>query len=150
MLYFAYGSNLNWHQMHKERCPGVKYIQSYILKGYKLIFSNRNPNNKFGHANIEKNNKFNVHGCIWHLTKKHEKILDEYEAVNYNPPYYQKEYISWNKKKVLVYIQKIYTKKNPSSSYLHTIVQGYKDCNLNIKHLKKTIQSYNLDYEIQW
>ena len=48
MLYFAYGSNLNWHQMKEERCPGSKYIQSYILKGYKLIFSHRNPNNKYG------------------------------------------------------------------------------------------------------
>ena len=54
MLYFAYGSNLNWHQMKNERCPGSKYIQPYVLKGYKLIFSHRNPNNKYGHANIEK------------------------------------------------------------------------------------------------
>ena len=92
MLYFAYGSNLNWHQMKKERCPGSKYIQPYILKGYKLIFSQRNPNNKYGHANIEKNKNYYVQGAIWQLSKEHEKTLDEYEAVNYNPPYYQKKY----------------------------------------------------------
>ncbi len=150
MLYFAYGSNLNWHQMKKERCPGSKYIQPYILKGYKLIFSQRNPDNKYGHANIEKNKNYSVQGAIWKLSKEHEKTLDEYEAVNYNPPYYYKEYLLWRKKKVLVYIQKIYTKKNPSSSYLHTIIKGYKDCNLNINFLKKTVKNYSVNYNINW
>ena len=150
MLYFAYGSNLNWHQMKKERCPGSKYIQQYILKGYKLIFSQRNPNNKYGHANIEKNKNYSVQGAIWKLSKEHEKTLDEYEAVNYNPPYYYKEYLLWTKKKVLVYNQKIYTKKNPSSSYLHTIIKGYKDCNLNINFLKKTVKNYSVNYNINW
>ena len=150
MLYFAYGSNLNWHQMKKERCPGSKYIQPYILKGYKLIFSQRNPNNKYGHANIEKNKNYSVQGAIWKLSKEHEKTLDEYEAVNYNPPYYYKEYLLWRKKKVLVYIQKIYKKKNPSSSYLHTIIKGYKDCNLNINFLKKTVKNYSVNYNINW
>ena len=150
MLYFAYGSNLNWHQMKKERCPGSKYIQPYILKGYKLIFSQRNPNNKYGHANIEKKKNYSVQGAIWKLSKEHENTLDEYEAVNYNPPYYYKEYLLWRKKKVLVYIQKIYTKKNPSSSYLHTIIKGYKDCNLNINFLKKTVKNYSVNYNINW
>jgi len=45
------------------------------------------------------------------------------------------------KKKVLVYVQKIHTKKKPSSSYLHTIIKGYKDCNLNINALKKQLKS---------
>ena len=150
MLYFAYGSNLNWHQINKVRCSGAKFIQSYTLKGYKLIFSNRNKKNKFGHANIEKNNRFNVPGAIWNLSKKHEKILDEYECVNYNPPYYQKEYLTWNGKKVMVYVQKIYTKKKPSSSYLHTIIQGYKDCSLDLNYLKKRIYNYNINYKITW
>ena len=30
MLYFAYGSNLNWKQMLKERCPGAKFITKYM------------------------------------------------------------------------------------------------------------------------
>ena len=150
MWYFGYGSNLNWHQMKKERCPGSKYIQPYILKGYKLIFSQRNPNNKYGHANIEKNKNSSVQGAIWQLSKEHEKTLDEYEAVNYNPPYYYKEYLLWKKKKVLVYIQKVYTEKKPSSSYLHTIINGYKDCNLNINLLKKTVKNYSVNYTINW
>ena len=150
MLYFAYGSNLNWHQMQKERCPGSKFIKPYILNGYKLIFSHRNPNNKYGHANIEKNKNFKVPGAIWNLSKEHEKTLDEYEAVNYNPPYYQKEYLILKGKKILVYVQKIYTKRKPSYTYLHTIIQGYKDCDLDINYLKKGIANYTLDYNIAW
>ena len=150
MLYFAYGSNLNWHQMKKERCPSTEYVQPYILKGYKLVFSHRNPNNIFGHANIEKNNKFNVPGAIWKLTKEHEKTLDVYESVNHNPSYYQKKYFSLGKKEVLFYIQNVYTKRKPSSYYLHTIIQGYKDCDLDLNYLKKRISNYTLKYTVHW
>ena len=150
MLYFAYGSNLNWHQMMKERCPGSKYIQQYVLKGYKLIFSHRNPNNKYGHANVEKSKNLSVPGAIWNLTKEHEKTLDEYESVNYNPPYYYKEYFYWKGKKVLIYIQNVYTEKKPSSNYLHTIIEGYKDCNLDLNHLKKRILPYKVNYFVSW
>ena len=150
MLYFAYGSNLNWQQMKKERCPGSKYVKPHILKGYKLIFSHRNPNNKYGHANIEKNKNFSVPGAIWNLTKSNEQTLDDYESVNYNPPYYYKEYFIWKGKKVLVYIQKIYTKRKPASSYFHTIIQGYEDCNLDLNYLKKRIKNYTTNYTIHW
>ena len=147
MLYFAYGSNLNWRQMLKERCPGAKFITKYNLYGYKLIFSNYNSKAVFGHANIEKNKKSKVPGAIWNITRKNEKILDVYEGV---PTYYQKEYIKWNKKKVLVYIQNNFIKKKPSSSYLHTIIEGYKNCNLELRHLKKRISFYTVNYKINW
>ena len=38
MLYFAYGSNLNHHQMN-NRCDGAKYIKKHInIFFIKLIF----------------------------------------------------------------------------------------------------------------
>ena len=54
MLYFAYGSNLNHNQMKNIRCFGSKYIKSFFLKDYKLIFSHPNKLNKFGYGNIMK------------------------------------------------------------------------------------------------
>ena len=51
MLYFAYGSNLNHHQMN-NRCDGAKYIKKHILKGYKLCFSHKTNHSVYGHANI--------------------------------------------------------------------------------------------------
>ena len=147
MFYFAYGSNLNWNQMLKDRCPGAKFITKYNLYGYKLIFSNYNSKAVFGHANIEKNKNSKVPGAIWNITRKNEKILDVYEGV---PTYYQKEYIKCNKKKVLVYIQNNFVKKKPSSSYLHTIIEGYKNCDLELRHLKKRISFYTINYKINW
>ena len=37
---------------------GMGLALASIVKGYKLIFSHRNPNNKYRHANIEKNKNF--------------------------------------------------------------------------------------------
>ena len=147
MLYFSYGSNLNWHQMLKIRCPEAKYVTRYNLSGYKLIFSNHDPVRIFGHANIEKKKSSKVPGAIWEINKKNETILDEYEGV---PNYYQKEYIKWKDQKTLIYIQNRFTKKKPSSDYFHTIIQGYKDCNLNLIYLKKVISNYRIKYKINW
>ena len=53
--------------------------------------------------------------------------------------------------KVLVYIQSKYTKKNPHSRYLHTIIKGYKDCNLDMKYpKKKNFYIDSINYNINW
>ena len=147
MLYFAYGSNLNHYQMQK-RCSGSKYIKNYTLKGFKFLFSHKTNHSIYGHANIVKNKKSKVNGALWYITKKDEHELDGYEGVDYN--YYQKEYFTLKRKKVLVYMQKVYYPKKPNSTYLHTIIQGYKDCFLDIKKLKKTISNYQIKYVINW
>ena len=134
MLYFAYGSNLNHHQM-KNRCNDAKFIKKYTLRGFKLCFSHKTNHSIYGHANIIKDKKSKVYGAIWNIKKKDEKELDWYEGVDYN--YYQKEYFRLKGKKVLVYVQKIYYVKKPNSTYLHTIIEGYKDCFLDLKKLKK-------------
>ena len=147
MLYFAYGSNLNWHQMFKIRCPEAKYIRQHNLAGYKLVFSHYDPSRVFGHANIEKKKGLKVPGAIWKITKKNENTLDVYEGY---PIYYQKKYFIYKEQRVLVYIQKKFIKRKPSSEYLHTIIKGYKDCNLDINYLKKRISYYTINYNINW
>ena len=147
MLYFAYGSNLNHHQM-KNRCSGARYIKKHTLKGYKLCFSHKTNHSIYGHANIIKNKKSKVDGALWYINKKDEKELDWYEGVDYN--YYQKKYFTLKGKKVLVYIQKIYYFKKPNSTYLHTIIDGYKDCFLDKTKLKKIVYNYKLNYKVHW
>ena len=153
MYYFAYGSNLN-HQQMRARCKESKYVQTYILKGYQLIFSHHNPGNKYGHANIEKKKNFEVPGAIWKITKNadsnkysDERELDDYEGF---PIYYQKDYINWKGEKALVYIQNKLTKKKPNSDYFHKIIRGYKDCHLDLNYLKRRISFYTIDYDIKW
>ncbi len=146
MLYFAYGSNLNHNQM-KYRCKGSKFLKKFTLTGYKLIFSHCKKSNNYGHANIIKRKGFKVAGCIWKISKKNERCLDIYEDFPY---YYQKKYFSLNRKKVLFYIQNKFFRKKPTSNYLHTIIEGYKDCKMDLIFLKKKVTYYNLKYKIKW
>ena len=130
MLYFAYGSNLNHHQMKNIRCFGSKYLKSFFLKDYKMIFSHPNKLNKFGYANIVKKKASKVAGAIWKITKDHEKILDNYEQF---PNIYQKEHFYLEEKKIMFYIMNKYFIKNPPNSYVETINKGYEDCNIELR-----------------
>ena len=130
MLYFAYGSNLNHNQMKNIRCFGSKYIKSFFLKDYKLIFSHPNKLNKFGYGNIIKKKGSKVAGAIWDITKEHEKILDTYEQF---PNIYKKEYFYLGKKRIMFYIMKEYFIKDPPKSYIDVINEGYKDCNIDLR-----------------
>ena len=132
MLYFAYGSNLNHYQMNNIRCLGSKYLKTIFLKDYKLSFCHPNKLNKFGYANIVKKKGSRVPGAIWKITKKHEKILDSYEGF---PNSYQKEYFYLNGKKIMFYIMNRYFIKQPPKSYINTIKEGYKNCNIDIKYI---------------
>ena len=134
MLYFAYGSNLNHYQMKNIRCIGSKYLKTIFLRDYKLLFCHPNRLNKFGYANIIKKKGSKVAGAIWEITKKHEKTLDRYEEF---PNSYQKKYFYLNGKKIMFYsMNKCFIKK-PPKSYVNTIKEGYKDCNVDAKYSNK-------------
>ena len=130
MLYFAYGSNLNHHQMKNIRCFGSRYLKAFFLKDYKMIFSHPNKLNKFGYANMIKRKGSKVAGAIWEITKLHERILDNYEQF---PNIYQKEHFYLEEKKIMFYIMQKYFVKNPPNSYIDTINKGYEDCNVDLR-----------------
>ena len=130
ILYFAYGSNLNHHQMKNIRCFGSRYLKVFYLKDYKLIFCHPNKLNKFGYGNIIKKRGSKVVGAIWEITKEHEKILDNYEQF---PNIYKKEYFYLSGKKVMFYTMDKYFIKDPPKSYIDTINKGYKDCNIDLR-----------------
>ena len=138
MLYFAYGSNLNHYQMKNIRCFGSKYLRNYFLKNYKLSFCHPNKLNKFGYANIIKKKGSFVAGAIWKITKEHEKILDVYEGF---PDTYQKKYFYLDGKKIMFYFMSKYFFKSPPVSYIYTIDEGYKNCEIDQKYLNKAINS---------
>ena len=134
MLYFAYGSNLNHHQMKNIRCLGSKYLKTIFLKNYKLTFCHPNKSNKYGYANVVKKKGSQVPWAIWEITKKHEKLLDNYEEF---PKSYQKKYFYLNGKKIMFYIMNNFFIKKPPKSYINTIKEGYKNCNIDIKYINK-------------
>ena len=74
--YFAYGSNMNHHQM-ADRCPKAKPVFAGFLSNYRPVMRN--------HADIEEAEEERVCGVVWSVTDDCLKRLDVYEAV---PSYY--------------------------------------------------------------
>ena len=116
--------------MKNIRCIGSKYLKSFLLKDYKLIFCHPNKLNKFGYANVIKKKGSKVTGAIWEITKEHEKILDNYEQF---PNIYQKEYFYLGEKKTMFYTMSKYFFKDPPNSYIDVINKGYEDCNIDLR-----------------
>ena len=133
MLYFAYGSNLNLFQM-KRRCKDSVFIKKYELKGYRLNFRS-----KYRAADIEQSKNSLVPGALFEISKSDEKKLDVYEDF---PILYKKMYFKYYNKKVMTYIMSKKSQfKYPNEKYLNVIKQGYKDCKLDTKFLKKALSS---------
>jgi gamma-glutamylcyclotransferase (GGCT)/AIG2-like uncharacterized protein YtfP len=128
MLYFAYGSNLNHFQM-KRRCKDSIFLKGFNLKNFKLTFRS-----KYRAADIEPKKNGIVPGALFKISKSDEKKLDVYEDY---PTLYKKYYFIYYGKKVMTYVM---TKKTlfrfPTERYLNIIKCGYKDCNINSRHLK--------------
>ena len=131
MLYFAYGSNLNHFQM-KRRCKDSLFLKKMNLKDFKLTFRS-----KYRAADIEKNKNSFVPGGLFEISKSDEKKLDVYEDY---PTLYKKHYFYYYGKKVMTYTMNKKTPfRYPTERYLNIVKQGYKDCKLNLKFLKKAL-----------
>ena len=140
MLYFAYGSNLSHKQM-RDRCKNPKYIKNFFLEGYKLSFCTINRN--YGAANIVKKLDSKVPGGIWKISANDEKELDYYEGF---PIKYTKDFFILNGEKIMFYIiKRQYSFKSPQRWYVDIINQGYKDCKIDRKYLRRRLKHYNID-----
>ena len=132
MLYFAYGSNLNHFQM-KRRCKDSVFIKKINLSNFKLTFRS-----KYRAADIEPEKNSIVPGALFEISKSDEKKLDIYEDY---PILYKKFYFSYYEKKVMTYTMINKSKfAFPTERYLNIVKKGYKDCDLNKKHLKKALR----------
>ena len=127
MLYFAYGSNLNWKQM-KRRCKNSLFISCHILKNYQLFFRG-----KYGAADIQRKKGSSVLGAIYDINKSDEKKLDVYEEF---PKMYIKKYFKiWGEKAMFYYMPSKTKQTEPSRRYLNLIIQGYEDCGYQDSHV---------------
>ena len=133
MLYFAYGSNLNHHQM-KRRCKDSIFLKKIILNDFKLTFRSR-----YRAADIESKKNSIVPGALFEISKSDERKLDVYEDY---PILYKKYFFTHYGKKVMTYTM---VKKTsfayPTERYLNVVKRGYKDCNLDNRILKKALKA---------
>ena len=134
MLYFAYGSNLNHFQM-KRRCKDSKFIKKYNLKNFRLTFRS-----KYRAADIEIKKNSIVPGGIFEISKSDEKKLDIYEDY---PILYKKIYLEYYNKVLMTYTMVKKTEfRYPTERYFNVVKQGYKDCKLDQKYLKKALVNF--------
>ena len=131
MLYFAYGSNLHHFQM-KRRCKDSVFLKKINLRNFKLTFRS-----KYRAADIEPKKNSIVPGGLFEISKSDEKKLDIYEDF---PTLYKKFYFYYYGKKVMTYTMVNKTPfRFPTDRYLRVVQQGYKDCRLDKKLLKKAL-----------
>ena len=133
MLYFAYGSNLNHFQM-KRRCKDSLFLKKINLNNFRLTFRS-----KYRAADIEPKRNSIVPGGLFEISKSDEKKLDVYEDF---PKLYKKYYFFYYGKKVMTYVMVRKTQfRYPTERYLNIVKRGYKDCNLDKKHLLKALKN---------
>ena len=131
VLYFAYGSNLHHRQM-KKRCGDSIFLKKINLKDFKLTFRS-----KYRAADIEPKKNSIVSGALFEISKSDEKKLDVYEDY---PVLYKKYYFTYYGKKVMTYTMiKKTSFRFPTERYLNIVKRGYKDCQLDVKYLKKAL-----------
>ncbi len=138
--YLAYGSNLNVQQM-KHRCPDAKPIGTAWIHGYQLLFKGSKTGS---YLTIEKAENSAVPIAVWEVSEADERRLDAYEGF---PTFYYKtemklpmELLKNGKTKTLTAFVYIMHEDRPlgipSSHYVRTCVQGYRDFGFNLKYLR--------------
>ena len=124
----------------------VTFIIFKWKEGVKTAFSSKKINlkdfiltfrSKYRAADIEPKKNSTVPGALFEISKSDEKKLDVYEDY---PILYKKYYFTYYGKKVMTYtMPKKSSFRFPTEKYLNIVKRGYKDCQLDVKYLKKTL-----------
>lgn len=75
MLYFAYGSNINWEQI-KNRCPSAQFVCTAVLKDYRLAFTRSSKTRQCGVADVINEPGQVVWGVIYKISNDDVVKLD--------------------------------------------------------------------------
>jgi gamma-glutamylcyclotransferase len=79
MLYFAYGSNLDWSQM-RERCPSSRFVGIAVLRDHKLAFTRKSICRNCGVADVVAGHGRNVWGVVYEIDESDVCKLDKSEG----------------------------------------------------------------------
>ena len=79
MLYFAYGSNMNWNQM-RERCPSSRFVGIAVLRDHKLAFTRESVNRGCGVADVVAEDGAQVWGVAYEIADLDVGKLDASEG----------------------------------------------------------------------
>jgi hypothetical protein len=129
-IYFAYGSNLNTHDM-KLRAPDSYPICAATLPDYRLTFTSV--------LTVERMPGEHVVGGLFYTSAGDTLLLDRYEGY---PTFYEKRFthVKIQGKREYVYFYAIpesnVRPSPPWGGYYETCAEGYRDFGLDIKELE--------------
>ena len=146
MLYFAYGSNLEWAQM-KQRCPLAKFVCRAKLPAHRLAFTLKSVGRDCGVADVLPDQTKDVWGVVYELPDNELKKLDKKEGYQPGKPYEKNQYTRrdqyvWPdgdaKRPLLVALYLGHPQLDPplpSDDYKRLIVDGAKHWNLPVEYI---------------
>ena len=79
MLYYAYGSNMDWAQMQR-RCPDARFRAIGVLDGHRLCFPRRSNLRGCGVASIQPVAGESVWGVVYAVSAADLAALDGHEG----------------------------------------------------------------------
>lgn len=79
MLYFAYGSNMDWDQM-RDRCPSAGFLGIARLPDHRLAFTRYSKTRKCGVADAVQAKGQSVWGAVFVIDEKDVGALDKSEG----------------------------------------------------------------------
>lgn len=126
-FYFAYGANMSVDSM-AYRCPDAEPVGSFFLRDWRLRLHN--------HATVEPAKGHSVPGALWRITPECEQYLDMFEGYPY---YYRKQELEQDGVRFMVYVMNEPASGNPSDGYVDLLFEGYRDWNLPLDNLYRTL-----------
>jgi gamma-glutamylcyclotransferase (GGCT)/AIG2-like uncharacterized protein YtfP len=147
MLYFAYGSNLDWKQM-KERCPSAQFVCRAVLQDHRLAFTRLSKGRDCGVADVINERGKVVWGVVYQISDYDIGALDKNEGFQPNRKRDENAYVRENyhvyeegniEKPLSVTIYIANKQENPpppNNDYKRLIVEGAKFWHLPEDYIK--------------
>ena len=138
-FYLAYGSNLNVKQM-QFRCPDARIVGTAEIPNYQLLFKGSKTGS---YLTIEPKQGCTVPAAVWSVSERDELALDRYEG--YPHFYYKTELelpLAETGKKLTAFVYIMHEERKlgiPTSAYIRTCVDGYRQFGFDLKHLRKAM-----------
>ncbi len=154
MLYFAYGSNMDWNQM-RDRCPSACFVGVALLPDHRLAFTRKSERRECGVADAVADKDSKVWGVVYQIDEKDIGKLDAYEdyRLDRQKNAYQREsrhVFGDGKKKnpfeVAVYFANRQDKPPlPNQAYKDLILAGAKHWHLPDEYIENVLEPIKVE-----
>jgi gamma-glutamylcyclotransferase len=147
MLYFAYGSNMNWNQI-KERCQSAGFVCIARMPGFRFDFTRKSNDRGCGVMDIVKDENGHVWGVVFQIDEYDLGQLNKSEG--YQPgrtknAYQRLEKIVYqngeDEKPITVFTYEVAKKAPdtipPNKKYMGLILEGARNWNLPEDYIEK-------------